>query len=58
MCMHLVCTKKSKAVLMQKCGCNSRGQKETLAHGIKINKLIDLWLKQSAQVALFYLQVM
>lgn len=52
---HLVCTKKSRILLMQKCGCNSRGQKGTLVHGISINKLIDLWLKQFAQVALFYL---
>lgn len=42
---------------MQKCGCNSRGQKETFDHEININKLIDLWLKQFAQAALLYLQV-
>jgi len=55
MCMHLVCTKKSKIMLTQKSGCNYRGQKETLVHGIKMNKLIDSWLKLSAQVAWFYL---
>lgn len=55
MCMQLVCTKKSKILLVQKSGCNCRGQKETLVRGIKMTKLIDLWLKQSAQVARFYL---
>lgn len=41
---------------MKKCGCNARIQKETLVCGIRISKLIDLWLKQFVQVALFYLQ--